>query len=136
MIPPKPTSNQATSIRLQANKKDILSRQRFTQQIMSERSVDRDAERAKNRSFAIKEASLEARNAKRMKRNILTGSNEGLLATSTDMPHKISIQSARNSNLNDLNVIVNATPGGSNLATLDPINEQAFLRKQSLNLPA
>ena len=136
MIPPKPTINQATSIRLQQNKKYSLSRQRFTQQMMSERSVDRDAERAKNRSFAIKEASLEARNAKRVKRNILDSSNEGLLASSSDMPHKFSIQTSRNSNLNDLNTLVNVTPGGSNLATLDPINEQSFLRKQSLNLPA
>ena len=97
--------------------------------MMSERSVDRDAERAKNRSFAIKEASLEARNAKRVKRNILDSSNEGLLACSSDMPHKFSIQTARNSNLNDLNTLVNVSPGGNNLATLDPINEQSFLRK-------
>lgn len=32
--------------------------------------------------------------------------------------------------------MASVTPGGSNLATLDPINEQSFLRKQSLNLPA
>ena len=57
---------------------------------MSERSVDRDAERAKNRSFAIREASLEARNAKHMKKNILTNSDE-LLATSSEKPPKFIV---------------------------------------------
>ena len=130
MIPPKPTSNQATSIRLQQNKKDILNRQKFTQQIIADRNTDRNEERAKNRSFAIREASLEARNAKRIKKTILTnsGEDEGFLAASSDLPQKINIQSAREANMKDLNASGLMTSGfitpGGNLATLDPITEQ------------